>query len=118
MPVLNDIDPDRLSFDHHRAYVSAPKRKRKPKEKRQEPQVLTVLEAAEFFALSDAAIERLISSGELQSFKVGGARRITRKAIDDYIEKQSTVKHVPTGPAPSLTAYRPRQRGRNTSKSS
>lgn len=76
--------------------------------------ILTILEAAEELRVSDATIERLIASGALQSVKIRGARRITRAAIEAYVNRSVAVVEI-TPPRPSLKPYRPRPRGRNIS---
>lgn len=42
-------------------------------------------EAAAVMSLSRTAVYGLISSGELEAVKIGGRRRIPRRAINDYI---------------------------------
>jgi excisionase family DNA binding protein len=48
----------------------------------------TVSEAARLLSLSRSFLYEAIQAGKLQSFKVGGARRISAKQLQDYLEKQ------------------------------
>ena len=56
----------------------------------QQPQKLayTVGEAAKLLSLSRSFLYEAIQAGKLQSFKVGGARRISARQLQDYLEKQ------------------------------
>ena len=48
----------------------------------------TVAEAARLLSLSRSFLYEAIQAGKLQSFKVGGARRISARQLQDYLEKQ------------------------------
>jgi excisionase family DNA binding protein len=43
-------------------------------------------EAAEVLGMSRSGIFRLMSSGELQSVKIGGLRRIPAAALETYVQ--------------------------------
>jgi excisionase family DNA binding protein len=47
-----------------------------------------VEEAAEMMSLSRTAVFGLIRSGDLDTIKVGGRRRVPRSSIDAYIARQ------------------------------
>lgn len=53
-----------------------------------EPLACTVREAARLLSVGVRKVEYMIQSGELESFKIGRARRIPRQAITDFIERQ------------------------------
>jgi excisionase family DNA binding protein len=48
----------------------------------------TVSKAARLLSLSRSFLYEAIQAGKLQSFKVWGARRISAKQLQDYLEKQ------------------------------
>ena len=52
------------------------------------PLTVTVTEAGRQLAISRRTVYKLMDSGELASIKIGRARRITRQAIADYLERQ------------------------------
>lgn len=55
----------------------------------EEPSLLcTRAEARNHFRISDPTLDLLIESGELQSIKIGRARRIIRSSLDSYIERR------------------------------
>lgn len=47
--------------------------------------LLTVVEAGQLLSLSRMSVYRLIQAGTLRSVKIGGARRVSVKAIRAYI---------------------------------
>lgn len=49
--------------------------------------LLTVKAVAERLSLSERSAWRLVHSGRLASVKVGAARRVTTRAVEDYINK-------------------------------
>jgi excisionase family DNA binding protein len=51
-----------------------------------EPLLLRVDEAAEALALSRTKVYELMASGELESVKVGRARRVPTAALVDFLE--------------------------------
>ncbi|MGH7937795.1 MAG: helix-turn-helix domain-containing protein [Bryobacteraceae bacterium] len=58
--------------------------------------VITVPEAARALRLSVRSVVKLISAGRLRSFRVGRARRLSQKALVDFIrarERETTQNH-------------------------
>lgn len=51
----------------------------------------TIGQAAQLLSLSYSKVEKLIASGELASFKVGKARRISGAAIEDFIRDRQAA---------------------------
>lgn len=49
--------------------------------------LLTVVEAGQLLSLSRMSVYRLIQAGTLRSVKIGGARRVSVKAIRAYLER-------------------------------
>jgi excisionase family DNA binding protein len=47
--------------------------------------LLNAVEAGELIGISRSRVFRLIQSGELNSIKVGGLRRIPRSAVHEYV---------------------------------
>jgi excisionase family DNA binding protein len=52
-----------------------------------DPLACTVREAARLLSVGTRKVEYMVKSGELESIKIGRARRIPRKALDAYLEK-------------------------------
>jgi len=50
------------------------------------PILMTVADAAQRLRLGRSRIYTLIMSGELESVKIGRSRRITREALDRFVE--------------------------------
>ena len=50
------------------------------------PILMTVLDAAHVLSVSRSRIYTLIISGELESVKIGKSRRVTREALDRFVE--------------------------------
>jgi excisionase family DNA binding protein len=46
----------------------------------------TVTEAAEALSISRAKVYELFNTGELESVKIGGSRRIPRQALEAFVE--------------------------------
>lgn len=44
-------------------------------------------EVAKLLAISDSSVYELIASGDLESVKLGGARRVHRDAIVEYLQR-------------------------------
>ena len=61
---------------------------RPPADARPEPLLLTVEQTATLLSLSRTLIYNLLASGELESLKLAGIRRIPRQAVLDWIERQ------------------------------
>ncbi len=59
----------------------------------------TAAEVAEMTRLSPATIWKLIASGELESVKIGWARRIPEDAVDAYIDSLRADKAAGQGAA-------------------
>lgn len=53
-----------------------------------EPIAVTPEEAARLLSISKRKLGSLVSSGEIESFKVGRARRVVVRSIREYIERQ------------------------------
>ena len=53
-----------------------------------------VEEVAEVLTVGRTKVFDLIRSGRLASVKVGGSRRITKKAIEDYIDSLAAESEV------------------------
>ena len=51
--------------------------------------VCTVPEVAEAFGVCDQTVRRLIASGDLESFHVGRAVRVTKTAMIDFMTRQT-----------------------------
>lgn len=52
-----------------------------------EPLACTIRETARLLSVGTRKVEYMIKSGELDSIKIGRARRVPRKAIDAYLQK-------------------------------
>lgn len=52
------------------------------------PLTLTVDQVADHLQVSKRSVFNLIQKGELKSFKVGGSRRVTWQALDEFISRQ------------------------------
>lgn len=62
---------------------SRPSRSKHQKEMSQ--LLYSVPEVASVLSLSERLIWKLVRTGDIKSFKIGAARRVERKAIDDYL---------------------------------
>jgi excisionase family DNA binding protein len=51
----------------------------------QPTQLLTIKDTAAILAVSTRTVSRLVASGELESIRIGGARRIRSGALEKYI---------------------------------
>jgi excisionase family DNA binding protein len=49
--------------------------------------LLTLIEAAEYLRVSVPTVERLIHRKLITSVKIGGARRVVRAKLDEFIER-------------------------------
>lgn len=59
----------------------------------QTPLLMTPKEAALALSLGETKVYELLATGEIESIKIGAARRIPRQAITDYVAaKMSTAK--------------------------
>jgi excisionase family DNA binding protein len=52
--------------------------------------LFTVPEAAQVLSLGDSKTWELIAAGELESVRIGRARRVPRDALDRYVESLRT----------------------------
>lgn len=52
-----------------------------------EPILLTTIQAAQALNISRSRTIELIASGELRSVKIRGSRRISTKALDEFVAK-------------------------------
>jgi excisionase family DNA binding protein len=50
-------------------------------------QLLTITDVAKLLSVSETTVKRLIYSGELESVKIGRARRIAPEAVAEYKNK-------------------------------
>ncbi len=50
-------------------------------------------EAAQFLAVSDSTVYRLIRGGELPAYRVGHSIRISQVALENYLRAQSPPPH-------------------------
>jgi excisionase family DNA binding protein len=53
--------------------------------------MLTVEQVAARLSVGTRTVQRLIHTGQLEAYKVGGAFRITEDALTDYLESVKTV---------------------------
>ena len=67
------------------------------------PQVYTVAEVAQLFAISPRLVRDLIHRGELSALRIGRTYRIPRKAASAYLARALPPTERPTG--------KPRARG-------
>lgn len=49
-------------------------------------ELLTIAEARHLLRIGHTTIYKLLGSGELESIKIGGARRIPRAALDAFVQ--------------------------------
>lgn len=54
------------------------------------PEALTTDQVAESLGLSRSTVTSMIGRGELASVKIGGARRVRRRDLDEYLERLGT----------------------------
>jgi excisionase family DNA binding protein len=57
--------------------------------------LLKVREAADRLGLGKSKVFELIARGELDSVKIDGARRISERAIDEFIASREAAAKVP-----------------------
>ena len=50
--------------------------------------IYTIEECADLLKVSVSTVRKLIASGELKAFKVGGQWRIRKEDLDSYIDRQ------------------------------
>lgn len=55
-------------------------------------EVLTLQEFAEELKISYTKAYNLLNEGEIKGFKIGSIWRISRKAIDEYVQRMSGFK--------------------------
>lgn len=55
---------------------------------------LTYPEAQQYAGLGRTTLWGLVSSGEIQAARVGRAVRISRRSLDEYMERSSYVKDM------------------------
>lgn len=53
-----------------------------------EPLACTIRETARLLSVGTRKVEYMIQSGELESIKIGRARRVPRKAIEAYLDQR------------------------------
>lgn len=54
--------------------------------------IMTIKEVAEYLKIKEATAYALAAKGEIPGFKVGGSWRFDREDIEQWIEKQKSVK--------------------------
>jgi excisionase family DNA binding protein len=64
--------------------------------KKQEDDVLTIAEVAEYLKVAERTIYRLAAAKKVPAFKVGGMWRFSRADIDAWIKQQSTSDLAPS----------------------
>lgn len=57
--------------------------------------LLTVSDVAGRLQLSKAKVFEFLARGELNSLKIGGARRITEQQLAEFIDRQAAAGKVP-----------------------
>lgn len=65
-----------------------------------EPVAYRLRDAAAKLALGLRTVEGLVASGELNSFKVGKARRVPAAAIDEFLTKRQAASRCACGSNP------------------
>jgi excisionase family DNA binding protein len=66
-----------------------------------DPLVCSVKEAADLLGIGRTLLYKLLATGEIDSFKIGGKRKVPRDAIDGYIERlRSQPAAVPASDTP------------------
>jgi excisionase family DNA binding protein len=65
------------------------------------PLLMDIKKAAQLLAVSPRTVGKLVAEGALGSVKVAGARRISRKHIDDYLARQEATRPAPAAPEPA-----------------
>ena len=53
-------------------------------------EILTIKQVADYLKVNERTIYKLASDEKIPAFKVGGSWRFQRKAIEEWIEQQST----------------------------
>lgn len=70
----------------------------------------SVRTAAKVLDLSVRTVWDLVAKGEIDSFKIGASRRISRAALVAYIERaQADMTHPPSGPSSPPPPSGPKQ---------
>jgi len=64
--------------------------------KKQEDDVLTISEVAEYLKVAERTIYRLAAAKKVPAFKVGGMWRFSRADIDAWIKQQSAMGLAPS----------------------
>jgi excisionase family DNA binding protein len=54
---------------------------------REEPLLLTVVQAAQRISIGRSKLHELITDGQVQSVKIGGSRRIPVESLDRFISR-------------------------------
>lgn len=58
-------------------------------------QLLTVADVCGRLKLGKSKVHEYIARGELESFKIGSARRVTEQQLADFIARQADAAKVP-----------------------
>jgi excisionase family DNA binding protein len=56
-----------------------------------EPKAYTISAAAEALSIGERKMAELIRDGEIQSIKIGRARRIPRESLDAYVKRRQSA---------------------------
>ena len=56
------------------------------------PEILTLMQAAEYLQVSTKTIQRMIERGDLKASKVSNSWRIRKPDIEDYLNRTSNKK--------------------------
>lgn len=57
--------------------------------------LLTVTDVCDRLQLGKSKVHEYLASGELESLKIGVARRITEQQLADFIDRQAAASKVP-----------------------
>ena len=69
------------------------------------PEIMTIQEAAEYLNCHHVTVRRLLAQGELRAFRLGSSWRFRREDIDQWIAQQERAQG-------GETASKPERRGR------
>lgn len=52
--------------------------------------LLTTKEVADYLQVNERTVTRYIRNGEIASIKIGGQHRISKQAVEDFIDRHTT----------------------------
>lgn len=64
---------------------------------RMEKLLLTIDEAAELVGLGRSKLYELVRTGQIDSVKIGRARRVHIAAVRAFVDRLQSESHIPTG---------------------